>query len=193
MPSKNASPFSQFDLYEALKKRQEWAYDLLYRELAKPFSHWVRRNNGSEMDADDAFQKGLMNFLLNLETGRYQFQPNAKIATVVFGYCKKVWLNELNSSRLKTRTALPDAYDPAEDTDLQEDLERGETIEQVRQALNQLKNDCRQLIEWFYLDGLPLREIAEKLGIRESSTKQKRYDCTEKLKQLLLQQTPQKP
>ena len=193
MSSKNVSPFSQFELYEALKKRQEWAYDLLYQELAQPFSHWVTRNNGSEMDADDAFQKGLMHFLLNLETGKYQFQQNAKIATVVFGYCKKVWINELNSSRIKTRTALPDAYDPAEDTDLQEDLERGEVIAQVRLALNQLKNDCRQLIEWFYLDELPLREIAEKLGMKESSTKQKRYDCTEKLKQLVLQQNPQKP
>ena len=187
------SSFSQLDLYEALKKRQGWAYEHLYKELMSPFTYWVGRNSGSFTDAEDAFQKGVMNFLLNLETGRYQFQQNAKITTVVFEYCKKVWLNELSSSRLKTRITMPDAYDPAQDTDLQEDLERDEVITQVRQAMNQLKNDCRQLIEWFYMDEFSLREIAEKLGMKESSTKQKRYDCTERLKQLVLQQTRQSP
>ncbi len=191
MSPKKIPPFSQLDLYKALKKRQEWAYDHLYEELRPPFSYWVTRNSGSEMDAEDAFQKGLMNFLLNLETGRYQFQEDAKITTVIFEYCKKVWINELNSSRIKTRTTMPDAYDPAQDTDLQEDLERGEAIAQVRQALHQLKKDCRQLIEWFYMEDLSLREIADKLGMKESSTKQKRYDCTEHLKELVLQQTRQ--
>lgn len=191
MPPKKVPLFSQLNLYEALKERQEWAYDFLYQELANPFSYWVTRNSGSEMDAEDAFQKGLMNFLLNLETERYQFQQNAKITTVVFDYCKKVWLNELNSSRIKTRTTMPDSYDPAQDTDLQADLERDEVITQVRQAMNQLKNDCRQLIEWFYMEEFSLREIAEKLGMKESATKQKRYDCTKKLQQLVLQQTRQ--
>ena len=183
--------FSQPELYVALKERQEWAYDHLYKELMHPFAYWVERNNGTEMDAEDAFQKGILNFLLNLETGRYQFQEHAKITTVVFEYCKKVWLNELNSSRIITRATMPDSYDPVLDTDLQEDLERSEVITQVRQAMNQLKKDCRQLIEWFYMDELTLREIAEKLGMKESSTKQKRYDCTEHLKKLVQQQTRQ--
>ncbi|MBB5282615.1 RNA polymerase sigma factor (sigma-70 family) [Rhabdobacter roseus] len=188
MSSPNLNTFTQSELYDALKMRQAWAYDHLYRELKNPFQYWVVRNNGSEMDAEDAFHKGLLNFLLNIETGKYQFQENAKITTVIFDYCKKVWLNELASSRLKTRTSLPDAYDPVHDTDLQKDLERHELVAQVRAALAHLKAECRQLIEWFYMDDLSLREIAEKLGMKESSTKQKRYDCTEKLKQLLLKQ-----
>ncbi|WP_373511325.1 RNA polymerase sigma factor [Persicitalea sp.] len=190
MPGKPTSPLSQSELYEALKKRQGWAYDHLYAELSHSFRYWVERNSGSGMDAEDAFHKGLLNFFLNLETGKYEFRENAKITTVVFDYCKKVWLNELASSRLKKRSVMPDAYDPANDVDLQKDLERGETIAQVRVALNQLKDDCRRLIELFYLDELSLREIAGKLGMKESSTKQKRYDCTEKLKQLVLKQAP---
>jgi RNA polymerase sigma factor (sigma-70 family) len=189
MPTKYSTNFTQFELYEALVSRKEWAYDYLYCELFSTFRHWVGRNNGSEMDAEDAFQKGLLNFLLNLETGKYQFQVSTKITTVVFDYCKKIWLNELASSRLTTRATTLTLYDPANDTDLQKDLELGELIVQVRAALHQLKGDCRQLIEWFYIDDISLREIAEKLGIKESSTKQKRYDCTEKLKKIYLQLT----
>lgn len=191
MPDKPTSVFSQSELYEALKKRQGWAYDYVYTELSPSFRYWVERNSGSEMDAEDAFHKGLLNFLLNLETGKYEFRESAKISTVIFDYCKKVWLNELASSRVKTRRTMPDAYDPANDTDLQKDLERSETIAQVRAALDQLKADCRQMIEYFYLEELSLKEIAEKMGIKKSSTKQKRYDCTEKLKQLVLKQDSQ--
>ncbi len=186
MPTKHTITFTQLELYEALIQRKEWAYDYLYRELSGTFTHWVGRNNGSNMDAEDAFQKGLLNFLLNVETGKYQFQENTKITTVVFDYCKKVWLNELASSRLAMRATMPASYNPANDTDLQRDLERGELITQVRAALHQLKGDCRQLITWFYIDNFSLREIAEKLKMKESSTKQKRYDCTEKLKQIFL-------
>jgi RNA polymerase sigma factor (sigma-70 family) len=191
MPTKHSTDFTQSELYEALMLRKEWAYDYLYHELSGTFTHWVRRNSGSEMDAEDAFQKGLLNFLLNLETGKYQFQESAKITTVVFDYCKRVWLNELASSRLATRATMSDSYNPANDTDLLKDLERGELITQVQAALHQLKGDCRQLIEWFYIDDFSLREIAEKLRMKESSTKQKRYDCTEKLKQIYLKLTQQ--
>ena len=186
MHTKHTITFTQLELYEALIQRKEWAYDHLYHELSGTFTHWVGRNNGSNMDAEDAFQKGLLNFLLNVETGKYQFQENTKITTVVFDYCKKVWLNELASSRLAMRATMPASYNPANDTDLQKDIERGELITQVRAALHQLKGDCRQLITWFYIDNFSLREIAEKLKMKESSTKQKRYDCTEKLKQIFL-------
>lgn len=94
----NLTTFTQSELYAALKMRQAWAYDYLHRELEIPFQYWVTRNNGSEMDAEDVFQKRLLNFLLNIETGKYQFQENTKITTVIFDYCKKVWLNELASS-----------------------------------------------------------------------------------------------
>jgi RNA polymerase sigma factor (sigma-70 family) len=176
-------------LYDALLQRNDRAYDFLYDRLAGSFSHWVCTHNGSEADAEDAFQKGLLNFLLNLESGRYQFQATARVTTVLFDYCKKVWLNELQSARLKTSATLPDYLDLADDQDLLADLERTERVTTIRRALNQLKGDCRQVLEWFYLDDLPLREIAERMGLKETSAKAKRYDCAEKLKGHYLQLT----
>lgn len=141
------------------------------------------------MDAEDAFQKGLMNFLINLETGKFQFQENVKLTTVIFDYCKKVWLNELNSYRMKNSIQISDNMNFADTYNIQEDLEKTEIIKAVRLAVNKLKNDCQNVIEWFYIEELSLKEIAEKLGMKESSTKQKRFDCTEKLKSLYIKHT----
>ena len=55
MPPKHTT-HTQLELYKALHLRKEWAYDYLYHELSGVFTHWVGRNNGSEMDAEDAFQ-----------------------------------------------------------------------------------------------------------------------------------------
>jgi len=173
---------THLDLYQALFRRESTAYEYLYEQVLGGFKHWVYVNSGSEMDAEDAFQKGLVNFLLNLETGKYQFQENTKITTIVFDYCKKIWLNELESSRVKTRAEMPAQNNFLDTTNLHQDLERMETVSEVRKALHQLKEDCRNVIEWFYIDDFSLKEIAEKLNMKESSTKQKRFDCTQKLK-----------
>lgn len=170
------------DLYDALHQRNERAYQFLYAESFPPFRYWVLTNSGSEMDAEDAFQKGMLNFLLNVETGKYQFQAGTRVTTVVFEYCKCVWFTELKSARLRTRATMPDTIETMDTADVLKDLERMEVVNAVRQSLHRLKDECRKLIEWFYVDELSLREIAERLGMKESSVKSKRYDCAEKMK-----------
>lgn len=177
------------ELYNALRCRDEKAYHVLYAESFPSFRHWVLAHTGTEMDAEDAFQKGLLSFLLNLETGRYELRSNTRITTVVFEYCKRVWLTELKSARLRTRATMPDLVDLPDTDDVANDLERFELVEIVRQSLGQLKDECRKVVEWFYIEELSLREIAEKLGMKESSVKSKRYQCTEKLKEYYLQTT----
>ncbi|GAB3991335.1 hypothetical protein GCM10028807_21180 [Spirosoma daeguense] len=180
------------DFYEALRRRDERAYQHLYAELYPSFQHWMQQNSGTEMDAEDAFQKGLLNFFLNVETGKYQFQESTRITTVVFEYCKRVWFTELGSARMRTRNAMPDTFDAVDTADVAKDLERMEVVNVVRQSLNQLKGECQKLIEWFYVDELSLREIAERLGMKESSVKSKRYDCAEKMKAFYQQLAKQK-
>ncbi|MVM28710.1 sigma-70 family RNA polymerase sigma factor [Spirosoma sp. HMF4905] len=170
------------DFYDALSRRDERAYQYLYAESFPSFRHWVLSNSGTEMDAEDAFQKGLLNFLLNIETGKYQLQEGTRITTVVFEYCKYVWLTELKSARFRTRAAMPDVIETPDTTDVVKDLERMEVVNAVRQSLQQLKGECRKLLEWFYVEEVSLREIAERLNMKETSVKSKRYDCAEKLK-----------
>ncbi|GAB4016068.1 hypothetical protein GCM10028808_43340 [Spirosoma migulaei] len=170
------------DFYDALRRRDERAYQYVYAESFPSFRYWVLTNSGTEMDAEDAFQKGLLNFLLNIETGKYQFQAGTRVTTVVFEYCKWVWMTELKSARFRNRATMPESFDAIDTADVMKDLERMEIVNAVRQSLQQLKDECRKLLEWFYVEELSLREIAERLGMKESSVKSKRYDCAEKLK-----------
>lgn len=186
MSLKNHS-FSQFELYQALNSNistiQEQAFEYIYLQIFDSFSNWVCLNNGSKIDAEDAFQQGLLYFYLNLKSNKYLFQEGTKITTIVFQYAKSAWINELNSSRLKTRISMPIFYDEADiDPIPQEQLERLEIIKYINKCIDELKEDCQKVIEWFYIEDLSIREIAQRLGIQENSAKQKRFECTQKLK-----------
>lgn len=170
------------ELYDALSHRDERAYQFLYADVLPSFRYWVLNNSGTEMDAEDAFQKGLLNFLLNIETGKYQLQAGARITTVAFEYCKCVWLTEVKSARFRHRGVMPEHIDTVDTADVVQDLERMDVVAAVQQSLQQLKDDCRKLLEWFYVDEISLREIAERLGMKEESVKSKRYQCAEKMK-----------
>ena len=183
MQHRTAQPYqTDQDLYEALSRRDEKAYQFLYAESYPSFQFWILNNSGSDMDAEDAFQRGMLSLLLNIETGKYQFQPGTKVTTVVFDYCKRVWLTELKSARLRTRGAMPEVVHLADTADIVDDLERMDIVRTVRQSLERLKGDCRQVLELFYIEELSLREIAERMGMKESSARSKRYSCAEKLK-----------
>ena len=182
---------SQFELYQALNSEhqtvQGTAFDFIYKEIFGSFSNWVYKNNGSVMDAEDTFQQGVLNFYLNLKSNKYIFHEGTKITTIIFQYAKMVWLNELESGRLKTKTKMPDFYDEIDIAPIpQEDLERLDIIKYVNLGLEELKEDCQKVVKWFYIDELSIRQIAEKLEMQENSTKQKRFDCTQKLKSIFL-------
>jgi RNA polymerase sigma factor (sigma-70 family) len=175
------------NLYEGLRAGRTGAYDWLYTHLYPSYRFWVQNNNGSASDAEDAFQKGLISFVSNLTSGRYEYRAGAKVTTVIFDYCKKVWLTELDSARLRYRGAMPEQIDTPDSYDAIDELNRTELVGAVREALTELREGCRQLIQLFYIDEFSLREIAEQLSMKETSVKSKRYECTEQLKRIYLQ------
>ncbi|MEJ5961176.1 RNA polymerase sigma factor [Pedobacter immunditicola] len=52
--------------------------------------------------------------------------------------------------------------------------------------LNQLSSNCRMVIQLFYINGLPLREVAETMGFNDvAAVKKKRFECFQQLMELI--------
>lgn len=174
-------------LYEAListhPETQNKAFNYLYQELYGSFLFWVKSNSGSDSDAEDAFQKGILNFFLNVKSGKYTFQEGAKVTYVVFDYCKKVWYNVLSSKGFKSKGEMPAGYESVEISDSESEQE--ERMSAVEWGLEKLGGSCAKIIRWYYIDRLSLKEIAELLGITLPSAKDKKYKCMQKLKEIL--------
>ncbi|WP_428667035.1 RNA polymerase sigma factor [Runella sp.] len=181
---------SQSELFEALtsndQRQQNRGFDYIYDEIYGSFRQWVYTvNKGSEDDAKDAFQTGLLSFVLDLRAGKSQLRDTIKITTEIFRNCKGDYLNFINSADYQKKTSLPTNLEVVDTiNNQQKNIEENETKETLQQALDKLDGKCRTVLHMFYIEGLSLQEIAEKLTMTVNAVKQKRYECTQKLKDI---------
>ena len=55
----------------------------------------------------------------------------------------------------------------------------------IKEAMNQLEDPCKKLLELFYIRGLSTKEIAEELGYTAPFVKVKKYRCMQKIRDLI--------
>lgn len=173
-------------LYEGLKAKRNDAFECIYSQVYNSFENFVKTNQGTPDDAADAFQTGIMKFYANLMLEKYQLDYNAKIKTVVFDYCKKVWLTELNSARRRKNQAIDNTTpDYTDNSNTLNEMVKQDTFDLLRIGLERIGEDCKKLLTFFYIDNRSLKEIAQLLRVTDETAKSKRYICTKKLKSLI--------
>lgn len=178
---------SESEFFDALKSEdmrvQDLAFDHIYGKIYGPFQQWVYMvNKGSVDDAEDAFQSGLLNFIVSMNEGKIELRENTKITTLIFLFCKRFYINRINSAGATRVEYFLEDFDA---TDTSYDIYKSVEISLLKQSMNKLEDKCRMVIQLFYFDGYSLKEIAEMLEMASTNAaKQQRYECTEKLKNL---------
>ncbi|TDE08292.1 RNA polymerase sigma factor [Dyadobacter psychrotolerans] len=162
-------------------KAQTQAFDYIYQHFYRQVLTLVTQNNGSQSDAVDTFHQAITNFFISIKEEKYSYTGLAAISSYIYRYSKYIWLNELRRRKIRPKAEYSEDYQIADKKDLVKELERKEKLDAIAKALGQLKDGCREIIEWFYIDELRQREIAEKLGINEPALKQRKYSCTKQL------------
>lgn len=137
------------------------------------------RITGNEDDAEDALQEGFISAFRNLDAYR---------ADASFGaWLKRIVINKaINVLKRKRHELIPDNedWDVAEievETEYREEL----TVERVKTAINQLPDGYRTVLSLYLLEGYDHQEIAEIMGITESTSKSQLNRAKARLRQHL--------
>jgi len=168
-----------------LIKEDPEAIKSLYRSAYPVCEKYVLSNSGSPEDAQDCFHEALTQMLINIK------DPDFKLTTEPEGYLYGIhcnmWKKELLNRKKKNQTEPPETAngnfngsgkDPGE-------AEEKELIEeQVRNWIQELDEDCRELLLDVYFAGMSHKEIAEKFNYSEAYVRVKKFRCMERLKQL---------
>ncbi|HVU98426.1 MAG TPA: sigma-70 family RNA polymerase sigma factor [Puia sp.] len=166
--------------------KNDLALNALYRNFPA-IRKLVRSRGGSTKDAEDVFQEALMILIGKVKK---DFRLSARLSTYLYGVCHFLWTEQLR----KRRQQVP--FDPqaegasditskggltvTEEVDLYVHLQHESRIRLAEQALNELKDRCRELLLIFYYSRLSLKEIAAKMGFgSENSAKNQKYKCLE--------------
>ena len=157
------------------------AHFKLYKLYSKAMFNVCYRITGSEEDAEDALQDGFISAFRNLESYR---------GDATFGaWLKRIVVNKaINIIRKRKLELLADD----DQLDVVEEEEPAEykselTVERITAAIQQLPDGYRTVLSLYLLEGYDHQEIAEILGITESTSKSQLNRAKNKLKERLMQ------
>lgn len=171
-------------LLEAIKANREEALKQLYHEEYPKTEKFVQEKGGSAEQAKDIFQEAFIAMWRNVQLGKVEADSGAKLGAYLYRIAQNKWIDYLRSAHHKNIVAVTDyteATDPADE--LPED--QHQYLEAVKNALKQLGDNCKELLQRFYYKNEPTHIIAEAMDWTEATVRNNKYRCMERLRQML--------
>ncbi|MEJ8802978.1 RNA polymerase sigma factor [Pontibacter sp. H249] len=168
---------------EGIRRDDERALAYLYKLYFPMISHFILSNSGTEDEAKDIYQEGVIVFYEKIRDNSLEL--SCQIKTYLYSVCRRLWLKRL-AEKGRYTTKLDETGDLVpveEDTQQHEEQERQFGI--MGEALGQLGEPCRSLLEDYYIHTQSMQVITEKFGYTNSDTaKNQKYKCLQRLKKL---------
>lgn len=159
-------------------KKRAQAIQHLYTHDFPKIRTFICKNSGTESDAEDAFQEGLVIFYENVCRGK--FNGNSKVETYLFAVCKNIWLQELRKQHRggDLSDGLELIVNPDDSVDLNDLL--------LAQVFDELKEDCQKVLIEYYYRNKGISELRELLNMASDQVvKNKKGRCLKYLLNLM--------
>ncbi|GAA0733114.1 hypothetical protein GCM10009430_46980 [Aquimarina litoralis] len=154
----------------------------LYMHQFPKIRSFIINNNGTVSDAEDIFQKALMQLIARYRVK--EFVVEGSFSGYFYVACRNLWRRELNKQkRIVTNDEIIERNKEAEDMTMVT-LEQ-EKWELFQEKLAELSDNCKQLLQMFF-DKVPYKEIVNKLGYNSDNVvRQRIFNCKSQLTKLI--------
>ena len=174
-------------LLNGLATNEKDAIETIYKDHYGLIQHLVMTNNGTEDDARDIFQEGLIVLYEKSKSGH--FELNCQLKTYLYSVCRRLWLKRLQKyGRFEPHiNGLTDTVPVEEDLDQHD--EKSQQFGVMEMALQRLGEPCKGLLEAYYLQKRNMQDIADDYGYTNAdNAKNQKYKCLVRLKKLFFAQ-----
>jgi RNA polymerase sigma factor (sigma-70 family) len=175
------------ELLKGLSQNDKGAIESIYKDNYGVIQHLIINNNGSEDDAKDIFQEALIVLYEKSKSG--VFELNCQIKTYMYSVSKRLWLKRLQKrNRYELmENGLEETIYVDEDLGLHET--RNEQFGMMEQAMANIGEPCKSLLESYYINKQNMQDIAESFGYTNAdNAKNQKYKCLMRLKKLFFAQ-----
>ena len=164
------------EIFERICQGDERALEELYAKYYRMMTKLVISNSGTEEEAKDIYQEALVVFWQKAVSGNLVL--TSKISTYVYSICQNLWRKELDrKKRLSNEEKDGVEYS---------NYDQQERARIIQECINDLGETCRNVLMFYYFDGMSMQDIADKLGFANTNTaKTKKYKCKKKLDELV--------
>jgi len=169
----------ELDYLSACMQNERWAQELLYKEYYPTMMPLCQRYATNKEDALDIMHEGFIKVFKHI----HKYQPG----TSLNAWIKRIMINtaiDYYRKAVRRRTEdLDTAYHVSSKDPNAINLL---ATEEIVNCLQQLTPSYRSIFNLYIMEGYSHREIAEKLGISESTSRSNLVKARAKLKTLLL-------
>jgi RNA polymerase sigma factor (sigma-70 family) len=174
------------DLLEGLAKNDRKAIETIYKQHYNMVQSMILGNSGYPDDARDIFQEAMIVLYEKVTSGT--FELNSQLKTYLYSVCRRLWLKRLSQlQRVSSEVEGLEERIPVEE-DLERHEQRNRDFLVMEQAMSNLGEPCKSLLEAYYLDKKSMVEIAGDFGYTNAdNAKNQKYKCLMRLKKLFSQ------
>lgn len=168
-------------LVDAIKNGDKDAMVQLYKDNVSSIKNYILKNNGNADDAEDVLQDTCIAIWEKIRNN--QLELKAKISTLAFAIARNQWLKRLNKL---SKNVQMDGINTEKMTD-DSDSFQFDDKKRVQEVLGLIGEKCKELLTYFYFDGLDMNSIAEKMQYNNADTaKAKKHQCFKSLQEQFL-------
>lgn len=154
----------------------------IYKDNFYKVKSFVLKNRGQQQDAEDVFQKALMQLAVRYK--KEQFIIKTSFEAYLFTVCKNLWRRELNKSKVKVTN---DGFlEPKDDNvDIALALLEQKRWELFTESLELISENCKQILKLFFAK-TPYAEIMKRFNYNsETVVRQRVFKCKNSLKAMV--------
>lgn len=173
------------DELQMLKSGDKALIMKLYRECFRGIVAWVKKNSGSDADAEDVFQDAIVT--VYQKALKDELDLRCRLSTFVFAVSKKIWQFKL---RTKSRYVNTD-FNISGDLSITDEnhalqLAIDSEIESLyKKSFGKLSKECQEILNYFF-NGLSIDSIAKKMNLSTANlTRKRKFRCKNKLIKLV--------
>jgi len=147
---------------KGLQTKNEEVILEIYNTVFPKVSKFVINNSGNLEDAEDVFQKALMQIMARVTVR--SFKIKSSFGAYLFTACKNLWRRELNKSkRMVTNSEFNEQVD--ESRDIARSALEQERREFFQEILERISENCKEILKRFF-DKIPYSLIAKELNYK---------------------------
>ena len=159
-----------------------------YRQLREKLLPIVRKFMGAKPPREDVLD--VLDYAVEVfyeKIRKPEFELTSKLSTFLHGICQRlIWNRETKKSSTHERTSDDFAKFINGQVLPETDFANVNLEALLNIAMMKLDEPCRKLLQAYYLEELPRKEVALKLDYTETHVSHKSTDCLIKLKKLMM-------